>query len=405
MPLIADDYLQILLGREYGSPTGWSELFADALYRCRAVSLAITYWTDYFFGVEPLIYNASSLLVHLVNVLLVAALGVWRAIGWRVSIVAAAFFAVAEGHQEAVVWYSALPELTVFTFIVAALLCWIRWLQSDDRPVVLYVCAQFLFLLALGSKESAVCLVGLQALVIGFHDWRKPKTWLALLPFVLLSCGYFLAALAARSDHLHFNDGTFSLSAPFWLTIANSTIRMLWIWGLVALGFLWLADRPQARHWTLLGLCWAVVALLPYSFLIYMDRVPSRHTYLPSVALALVVAAAGVLLWERLSEKRRLVWVTTLSSVVLLHNLAYLWTKKLRQYHDRAAPTEELIRLARETPEPIVVECFPYGPEAAELALVVGAGLSKQQIIWRAPKGCDTYSFRPGTEHAGTQPR
>ncbi len=131
LPFISDDYIQLALGKRYGSFRGWAELALDPLYRCRATSLVMTYWTWRIFDLNPLAYNWSSILIHVLNTWLVFGLGAWRFVGWRVAFVAAAFFAVAEGHQEAVIWYAALPELLVFFFSLISFLAWIAWLQSD----------------------------------------------------------------------------------------------------------------------------------------------------------------------------------------------------------------------------------------------------------------------------------
>jgi hypothetical protein len=290
LPLIADDYVQINLGRKYGPMSAWSDLAGDALYRCRATSLVITYWTEKLFGFSPAAFNFSSLIIHVINVLLVAALGVWRPVGWRVSVMAAAFFAIAEGHQEAVMWYAALPELLVFAFVLSSFLAWVLWLKTEGPRARYYYGALVLFVLALLSKESAVCLVGLQALAIAVNTDRKRSHWLAVVPFAALSAVYFALAYVAKSNHLHFNDGTFALTAPFYLTLGNSLGRMLWIWGVIGLVALVALRRGESKFLAI-ALIWAVVTLLPYSFLTYMPRVPSRHTYLASVSLAWLVAA------------------------------------------------------------------------------------------------------------------
>src|SRR6185503_5178495 len=135
LPLIGDDYLQIQLGRDYGPVSGWPALAQDALYRCRATSLALTYWIDSAFGLDPYYYNLTSLLLHVLNSLLVLAVGFWRPVGWRVATLAACFFAVSQRHGEAVVWFAAVPELLVFFFAMASFLCWVAWLQSRARTL------------------------------------------------------------------------------------------------------------------------------------------------------------------------------------------------------------------------------------------------------------------------------
>jgi hypothetical protein len=390
LPLIADDYVQIDLGRKYGPLSAWPDLAADALYRCRAISLVMTYWTERLFGFSPAAFNLSSLLLHVINVLLVAALGLWRPIGWRVSTIAAAFFAIAEGHQEAVMWYAALPELLVFTFVVAAFISWVLWIQLEPSRLRYYFVSLSLFVLALLSKESAVCLVGLQALAIMMHNPRKQTQWIAMIPFILLSAGYFASAYIAKSTHLHFNDGTFSLSAPFYLTLTNSLGRMFWVWGVFGLAVIG-ALRKLSPRFLLVVAGWAVVTLLPYSFLTYMPRVPSRHTYLASVALACMVAAAMLAVWSRWHARPQIVGI--LAILIAVHNYGYLWTKKQRQFAERAAPTQELIAFSKQNPGPIYVKCFPYAPVVAELALQIEANDSPARLRWANPPECAGYRY------------
>jgi hypothetical protein len=393
LPFISDDYVHIQLARGFGGPDGWPDLLRDPLYRCRAVSNVVSYYVDRWFGVQPLAFNLASLMMHILNTALVAALGVWKPVGWRISIPAASFFAVAEGHQEAVIWFAASPELNVFTFVLVAFLCWVQWLQTDRRTVALYAGALFAFLAALFSKESAVAFVGLQAVGILYTDRTRPRDWLAIAPFAAMSAVYFLLAWSARSTHLHFNDGTFSLSAPFWITLPNSLLRMLWIWGVAALVVLW-RFRRRASVLPVLGiaLLWAVVTLFPYSFLTYMPRVPSRHTYLASLGLALLVGAAAAVLYTELWPRRRAV-LATLAAAVIVHNVGYLWTRKQHQFRERARITTELVELAKKTGGPILVECFPRALAIAEQAVELEAKQPKERLIFRNPSGCTTWRY------------
>ncbi|MCS7315829.1 MAG: hypothetical protein RMI94_11265 [Bryobacterales bacterium] len=368
LPFISDDYVQIRLAREWGPVSAWPALAADALYRSRATSLLMTYWTERAFGLEPLAYRLSSLLLHVLNTWLVSALGRWRVVGWRVALPAAAFFAIYEGHQEAVIWYAALPELLVFTFVLLCVLAWVRWLETGGWTW--YAAALGSFLLALYSKESAVAVLGLQVVAIWFARQRRWAALFAMAPFATVAAAYTLAIFEARSGHLHFSDGTFSLSAPFWWTLANSTRRLLWFWGLLALAaVLWL----RRRRWRFLlaaGAAWILITFLPYSFLTYMPHVPSRHTYLASVGSSWLVAAGFLAVRPRLAAWRR--WAPgALALLMLAHNCGYLWTRKQRQYRERAAPTEALVEFAAKTDRPVEVRCFPYSQAVADWTLEV----------------------------------
>jgi hypothetical protein len=190
-----------------------------------------------------------------------------------------------------------------------------------------------------------------------------------VLPFALLAGGYFLLAYLARGAHLHFNDGTFSLDAPFLKVLARSAGGLLWIWGTLALAVL---VATRARPWrplVAIAGAWILFSLLPYSFLTYMIEVPSRHTYLASVGRSLLIAAGFLVLSQFAFQWRRQWVVPAVAAVFLTHQCVYLWTKKQRQYSQRAQPTEMLRTLGSTTDGPIYAKCFPYSPAVAEVAL------------------------------------
>lgn len=368
LPFISDDYVQIRLARDYGPFSGWPGLAQDALYRCRATSLVLTYWTERWFGLEPLAYRLSSLFLHVLNTWLVYWLGRWRIVGRRVALPAAAFFAVHEGHQEAVIWYAALPELLVFLFSLLCLTAWIRWLESGMRRTVWWAAALAAFALALASKESAVATVGLLVLAAWSQAEPRGKALAAAAPFAVLAALYAVSIFAARSGHLHFGDGTFSLQGPFWLVLPRSAWRLFWFWGLLSLLAIGIWRRKRWRRLLWATAAWMVVTFLPYSFLTYMPHVPSRHTYFASVGLAWVVGAGFLTMKGRLQRRSR--WApAALVVLIILHNSIYLWTRKQRQFAERAAPTEALVEFAAKTRAPVVVECFPYSPILAEWAV------------------------------------
>ena len=160
----------------------------------------LTWLTEQWAGLKPFWYNLTSLLLHVLNAWMVFFLGAWRRIGWKVSSAAACFFAIHEGQQEAVVWYSALPELLVVFFVLACVLFWILRYEFPDRARLWYAASLVAFVLALASKESGVAAVGLLALV-GLREnegWRRGLKLLA--PFASLALLYFVADYAGRSS-------------------------------------------------------------------------------------------------------------------------------------------------------------------------------------------------------------
>lgn len=367
LPFISDDYTQIRLAREFGSPAGWPALAEDPLYRCRATSLPLTWAIDALFGLSPLAHNAASLMLHWMNCVLIALLGLWRRAGFALSVPAAFFFAVYEGHQEAVVWNAALHEPLVLLFALACCLSWATWLQDGCRHWWRGAAAAVCYLLALYSKESGVVLLAPLAVIWWIERPARRAPLVHLAGYTLAAALYTAAVFKASSTHLHLNDGTFDLRAPFWLVLPHSVLRMLWIWGLISAGVLVLY-RERAR-WRVAGLAlaWMGVALLPYSFLLYQSRVPSRHTYLAAAGLAFIIAAA----WRALPARGPA--AALLAAALLIHNGGYLWVRKLPQYERRAEATQRFLDFSAANPGPVRVVCAPYGravlADAAAVAL------------------------------------
>ena len=126
LPLLEDDYANIWTAERYGSWQGFPAMFHDDVERARAT----VYWDIYlvwkFFRFTPRAFRISNVILHILDCWLVYAIGLaWTrmrsAAAW-----AAAFFAVYEGHQEAIMWFSGNNELLLFLFGGASLWCWIK---------------------------------------------------------------------------------------------------------------------------------------------------------------------------------------------------------------------------------------------------------------------------------------
>lgn len=378
-PFISDDYVQIDLGRRYGAVADWGALLRDPLYHARATSIVLTHWTERLFGTSPTAFYATGIVLHVVNTWLVFLLGTWRRIGWRLSAVAAGFFGVYLGHQEAVMWYASLPELLLFFFAIGFVLLWLKWIESGR--MLWYGAAVLCFALALLSKEAAVVLAPIAVMIALIERAGTPRLQSAA-PLLIATAIYAFNIFAAKSEHLHFNDGTFSLHAPFVTVWMRSVWRMLFVWGLVSLIAVtaW-REWKQWRGALALAAVWTAITLLPYCFLTYMPQIPSRHTYLPSAGLALLVGA-GMLTFERhFGSARR--WATAaLWLTVALHHAGYIVVWKRPQFLERAAPTERLLELARTAPAAIHVHCFPYAKEVAQLTLQIAMPKGAPKLIW-----------------------
>jgi len=220
-----------------------------------------------------------------------------------------------------------------------------------------------------------------------------------------------------RSQSLRFHNQSFVLSAPFWVTWTKSYGRMLWFWGLSALiaMFVWnrsgrngrrpetkIEDResPYAdaaifdlqssildlRSSIFVSVLWIGIGFIPYMFVDYMHRIPSRQTYLASAGLGWLIGAAIIAMKDRYAKNYKwgppVIWVILL--LIMSHNVAYLWTKKRQQYLKRAEPTERLLSLARSVDGPIYVKCFPsnMAPAHAEAAIELTLNKPADTLIW-----------------------
>ncbi len=365
IPLFEDDFPNLMQAQQYGAPADALTLLHNPVFRLRATSFWAMFLLWRVAKLTPMIYHLTSLALHILNSWLVYGV----CLAWprmrSAAFCAAGFFAIAEGHQEAVVWFSAINELLQFSFGMAALWCWLRgsWLASIA-----------LFALALLSKESAVAILPLFLLAGG------RKTAVRILPHAALAAVAVAWIVGSQGISFRFSDGSFSRYAPFWITWPVNYLRVMWIWGVVAvIAILAARDRklwPPAAT----AAAWLGIALAPYSFLLYSTRIPSRQTYLASAGLAMLVGIAAAY-WQEHAGGRRMV-LAAVAAVVLVHNVGYLWTKKRSQFLERAAPTDQLIALARRTPGPIWVRCFPRNRFIAEEAAHLGAGYAPSDLIW-----------------------
>lgn len=365
-PFISDDYTQIAWSRVWGPD--WKVLWAQEGFRFRATYIELCYWFDRWFGFRPLPYYLVSIGLHVVSSWLVLAIGRGAGLAPRAAFAAALFFAVHDGHQEAVMWLAAAPELFQFVFGVGALVCWQKWLREGGTAR--YFAALGLFAFALFSKESAVVAAALALLLLAREKaWGRLPLW---LPWALLAGFVLLFTLGVRNARL--NDGSFDPGSSALWTLIRSFHRLLWPWGWLALFVVW---RKPAVRWIVAGI---LVALIPYCFLTYLPYVASRHTYLASAGTALLVGMALAELPERRAAVAGL--------VIGLTCVGVLWIHKRSQFLERAASTDTIVSLARQGHRRLRVRCFPYPRVIAEAAAASAGAV----VIWdpkaQAPPHC-----------------
>src|SRR5215475_6739536 len=277
-PFISDDYPVIKRSISY-SISGWDTLAKDPVERPRATTFIFSYAIYHLFGMRPAAFYSANILLHVLNCWLLFAAGRWRAVGYRAGFWAAAFFAVYEGHSEAIMWSSACNELLMFFFGFLSFIFWLIFLEREKARLRWLALSFFFFLPSLLSKESAIIFVALFALPLFFPPHQSggglvslPR-WLRanliggrhvdlrlrhvglrqapyLLPHALICVPYVISIFMARAQSLRFHNQSFVLSAPFWVTWTKSYGRMLWFWGLSSMisMFVWSRSARNERR-------------------------------------------------------------------------------------------------------------------------------------------------------------
>jgi len=369
LPFVEDDYILIPMARRYAADH-FAPLWHDVEFRTRALQVFWNAAVDHTFGYAPKPFFAASILLHVLCVLLVYALGVWAEFGFAASFWAAGFFAVYEGHQEAIMWPSGNSELLVFLFGMSAWVCWMKWLRGPSGGAAWFAAAMAAFALALFSKESA-WIVPLLMLMAALADRSRLRRALAgVLPFFAMAVVYAGWIWISRVAQPGYSDIRFSLDSPWPVVIARSFWRMMFAWGIVAAAILAWIGGPEGRRKIAIAWAWMILGILPYSFLTYSMELPSRSTYLASAGLALLAGAAIEELWRN----RRPALAATLAALMLLANVEILWVKKMAQFRERTEPSELLKRVAAEAKGPVTIECTPLLPIIAEVVVEQAGG-------------------------------
>jgi hypothetical protein len=362
LPLIEDDYPSLTQAQTLGGPQHLGALYRNSVFRVRATSVWCMYWLWNTFQLTPAAYHVFSLLLHVFNTWLVwAVAGAWPGMRAAGAFWTAALFAVQEGHQEAVMWFTAINELWMFVFGAAAL--WIGVMRGHR------LAGLALFFLSLISKESAVIFLPLFWLVV--PDWRR------LVPYAILATVVTGSIFLTRdTSNFRFADGSFSLAAPFWITWPRGIHRVLWIWGWIAGVWIWFRGDSKRHVAALRALVWIGVALVPYIFVTYTTQIPSRQTYLATVGLSVLFGLAMDTLTRRTA-------IAAVAAVMIAHNVGTLWVRKRAQFVERAAPTDRLMEMARATDGPIWVRCFPRTDWIAKEAVRLGTGKDPEKaLVW-----------------------
>ncbi|MGD8240787.1 MAG: tetratricopeptide repeat protein [Armatimonadota bacterium] len=337
------------------------------------LSLAVDYA---IWGLNPVGYHVSSIVLHIVNSVLVYLLTCRVVTDRRVSAFAALLFAAHPIHVEAVVWAKARSAPLALLFILISALLYLRWADSlfAPRRAWLHVCALACFALALSSKQSAIAL----PLLLGLCLWclLPRRAWgrglVALLPFVGVTAAFFAVdAAAPHLPELPLVLTPYSHLLTVLATVGFSLRLLVVPIGLCAHHYFAPQDSPlalpvlQAIPWEVallvgmamafcrsraafFALAWIAIGMAPLSNLVILGRpIGETRLYAPSVGLCILLAVLlqGTLAIAARRRARRtlqclavgvsILLVGTCSALTLRRNA--VWADELWLLHDTVA--------------------------------------------------------------------
>jgi hypothetical protein len=264
--------------------------------------LHATFAADYcLFGEWAPGYYATNIGIHALNAVLLFALIDALGGGAGLAALSALLFALAAPHWRATAWIAARPEGLMTVFGLLTLLAFHRWKVTGSRGW--YAAAIGFFLLAMGSKETAVTLAPLLLVMEGVIYRRV--TWRAHAPVWILAA--LLGVAVAVNGRLSTEwAASFSVGPHMLAQMRDALVRIWgpltaparysWLWYVPAVVLI--AIGVFGNRWQRFGLIWAVVGALPYSLNRRDPVFLSRYMYFASAGAQMVVAASIVALWR-----------------------------------------------------------------------------------------------------------
>jgi tetratricopeptide (TPR) repeat protein len=368
---VYDDNRQILLNPLIQDPKLFGEAITSDVWAFKGdgTLAASNYWRPTFtawsivnfalFGANPFGWHLLNVLLHLAAVLLAYVFIRQLGIDAFAAFAVAALFSIHPVHSESVAWISGSPDILLALFLIASWSLLIRW-RKGKRQIDL-IASIVLYLLALGSKETAIFAIPVYFVLLYFgpSDERR-SAWSQTSIFAACAGAYFVGryfVLGAISHpvveatgivpaiksvpmvaafYLRQIVAPYEIGENYWLRPGESIgfsnfivpIAVVLIAGVI----IWkLAIRSHAAT---VGASIFAATLLPalnISMFPSEQIVHDRYLYLPLLGF-LIVAAAGIgLVNERFEKVMNLVTVVI---IILASLYAYQTYRSNAVWHD-----------------------------------------------------------------------
>lgn len=275
----------------------------------------LTYWLDYaVFGLKPVGFYATQIVLHLINVLLVFFLMKEISESDELALVTALIFGIHPLQVDTVAMLNQRENLLAALFAFLSMMMYIRW---KNRRSPLHIGAAFCcFGMSLLSEASWVILPLLLNLINFFQEGSLSRGFLSTVPFFVLSALFSILTLWSQSSGqmltpyhfgdlgsqlllvcLVYSDSLLSFFFPLklstgyvyrpedlssWRILASGAVLSM-VLTIIGVGFRAVTFRKEWRL-AAFGLSWLLITYFPMSQIIPFQIVRSDHYMYNSIA-------------------------------------------------------------------------------------------------------------------------
>lgn len=332
----------------------------------------------HLFKLNPFPYHAVNLLLHCLNALLVFWCIYLLGSNLTASFLAALLFAVHPMRVESVAWLADRKDLLSAFFLLASLLCYLRYQQR--KTGVFYLLSLLLIVLSFLSKAAVLTYPFVLILcdyLAGRQDIKRRLP--DKIPFFLIAFAFGLVALAARNSYQHMlQEQNYTLLS----TMLVGAYRLVFYFllktmvpvdfgllhpnpgldfpplPLIALSLLIMALLAAvlvfSTRWTrklTFGLLFFFISLLPALSVVIIGHTADRFSYVPAIGIFFIIGEFSLFLYlgqrAKTAAAGRVVLLALLAITAIYCSLSWqqcriwkngvsLWSQAIKIYPDSA---------------------------------------------------------------------